>query len=92
MTSISNLHALFIQLAFFPLSSYIFPERGREQEISVKKCLITTIMIAILASGAMAQEDSTWTVRLKYREEAGPQNVFLPRRELARPRVGLARH
>jgi NTE family protein len=48
------------------------------------------LIFSLAASAALAQEDSTWTIRLEYQQEAGHRGGFLSTKELARPRVGLA--
>lgn len=54
-----------------------------------KSLVIIVPLIACLAAAASGQEGSR-TIRLRYQETATRQNGFLPRRELARPRIGLA--
>jgi NTE family protein len=54
------------------------------------KNLLIILILVTTCSSAVAQEDSTWTIRPHYREVTSRQNGFLPRRDLARPRVGLA--
>jgi NTE family protein len=48
------------------------------------------VMLALIASAVTAQEAPLKTIRLDYLQEDNSRGGFLPRRELARPRVGLA--
>jgi NTE family protein len=54
-----------------------------------KLLLILTLLAAGITTAAAGQEDPR-TIRLRYQQTASRQNGFLPRRELARPRIGLA--
>jgi len=51
--------------------------------------MIILPLIACLATAAVGEEGPR-IIRLSYQETAGRQSGFLPRRELARPRIGLA--
>jgi NTE family protein len=56
----------------------------------MRRLLGFIIPLVVCLSTAVARGDEPRIVRLHYQEVASRQNGFLPRRELARPKVGLA--
>jgi len=81
---------MLLLLAFSAQLCYLFLKiQYSLQEIAVKVLSISLLMV-FFTSGAMAQEATMKTIRLRYREQTPPRETLLPHRELDRPRVGLA--